>query len=501
VTLPAPSGRPGAALLDFWVETRLRAADSKATSRKPAPGAAVSWRTALADVLDVGYGVHPRLRWRGSDWERVYRRTTPSAGALYPFEAFLATAGDGLHLWRIAEDDPGEPAARLIRLDAPRPSRESLASLGLAAPGDRAPVQAVLLLAARPWASMHKYYRRGYAYCHLDVGHAATNLALYAAALGLAPTVHLRFDRREMTAAFGLDGLCREPVAALAFRGPSEAPTIPRTTGDGVSLDPPGERERRAWVELRGVLSLDAPIDSIEPAAPPAAAAPLAPPEPLAGPVVALPSGRPAPATAREWRAASLARRSAKGFLDRPLTLAELGEILAAARGPVLATDAGADAPFRLGARVLARRVAGTHGVFAYSADDHSLLPVAPEVGDPGPACMHQEVARRASVMLVLHAPIGRWIEEYGWSAFAETHFRAAEIAQRLYLAAARLLPVGLTCIGGFDSDECSVLAGLPDGEEAIYVVLLGVSDEEAVKHDRVDVAYSHGRTSSEARE
>lgn len=489
----------------YWSETRLRAATSRATSRKPAPGVATSWREALIDVLDVGYGVHPRFRWRDGAWERVLRRTTPSAGALYPFEALLALPGDGVHLWRATAPRPEEPPrpgvpSRLVRLATPEPSAAALEAAGLAGMGDAAPVRAVLLLAARPWWATHKYHRRGYAYCHLDVGHAATNLALYASALGLPPTVHLRFDRRAITAAFSLEGLCREPLAALVFRGPTksmksiEGLPIRRLIDETGHLEPPSEGERRGWDELRGVLSVDAEIDAPEV---PAAAAPLAEPEPAAGVEVALPEPGPDPKTAREERAAILGRRSAKGFLDRPIALADLGRVLASARGAAVATDTGSDPADRLGLRVVAVNVEGADGVHAYSPGGHTLRRLGGTVGDPGPACMYQELARQAAALLVLHAPMDRRLDERGWSAFAETHFRAAEIAQRMYLATARLAPLGLSCIGGFDSDECARLAALPEGEEPVYVVLLGVADEDAVKLDRVDVAYSHGHAAN----
>ena len=64
---------------------------------------------------------------------------------------------------------------------------------------------------------MKKYRLRGYPYCHLDVGHVTTNLALYATALGYAPTLHLRFSRTWVAGHLRLEGLCREPVAVLSF--------------------------------------------------------------------------------------------------------------------------------------------------------------------------------------------------------------------------------------------------------------------------------------------
>jgi hypothetical protein len=209
------------------------------------------------------------------------------------------------------------------------------------------------------------------------------------------------------------------------------------------------------------------------------------------------PDRGPGPRTAREERAAILGRRSAKGFLDSPIALAGLGRVLASARDAAVATDTGSDPADRLGLRVVAVHVEGADGTYAYSPGGHTLRRVGGTVGDPGPACMYQELARQAAALLILHSPMGRRLDERGWSAFAEAHFRAAEIAQRMYLATARLAPLGLTCIGGFDSDECARLAALPEGEEPVYVVLLGVADEDAVKLDRIDVAYSHGHAST----
>jgi nitroreductase len=111
---------------------------------------------------------------------------------------------------------------------------------------------------------------------------------------------------------------------------------------------------------------------------------------------------------------------------------------------------------------------------------------------------MHQEIAGDAAAVVILHAPICRLLDHQGYSAFAELHFQAAGLAQRLYLAASRIGAVGMTCIGGFDNEECASLARLDGDDEAIYVILLGIPDEGAVKQDRLSVAYSHGHTTRE---
>ena len=111
---------------------------------------------------------------------------------------------------------------------------------------------------------------------------------------------------------------------------------------------------------------------------------------------------------------------------------------------------------------------------------------------------MHQEIARDAAALVILHAPICRLMDRQGYSAFSELHIQAAELAQRLYLAAARIGAVGMTCIGGFDGHECATLARLEDADETLYVILLGIPDEAAVKQDRLSVAFSHGYTATQ---
>jgi hypothetical protein len=151
----------------------------------------------------------------------------------------------------------------------------------------------------------------------------------------------------------------------------------------------------------------------------------------------------------------------------------------------------------RLGVRLVASNVEGLTGVFAYVARGHALHQIDARVDDPRPACMHQGLAGNAAAVVILHAPLRGLVDRYGYSAFAELHFRAAELGQRLHLAATRLGPLGITCIGGFDGEQCAVLARLEAGEEAVYVILIGVRDESVFKQDQMNVAWSHGYTNT----
>jgi nitroreductase len=362
-------------------------------------------------------------------------------------------------------------------------------------------MEALLVLVARPWLSMRKYYQRGYAYCQLDVGHLAANLAIYTAAPGHGSTLHLRFSHTAFAEYLNLGGLCREPLAVLSFAAarPTACPepaSWPPAGLEPAALELPGEGEIRCWESLRGIRSLDCPF------APPcpSASAPLLV-EPAAAPeeaVLPLPIGRAQPSAAREWRAAILGRRSAKGFRDEPLSAAHIGELLGALRDEGFPSDFARDSSARLGVRLVARNVEGLEGVFAYAPRSHSLHRLDPRTGDPRPACMHQEIARGAAALILLHAPIGDLMASQGYSAFSELHIQAGELAQRIYLAAARIGAVGMTCIGGFDDHECSALARLEDADETLYVILLGLPDEAAVKQDRLAVAFSHGHTTRE---
>ena len=205
---------------------------------------------------------------------------------------------------------------------------------------------------------MKKYHQRGYAYCHLDVGHLATNLAIYTAALGHDSTLHLRFSRTALAEHLKLGGLCREPLAVLSFAAarpaacPEPAAGLAALAGvEATALELPGDLELRCWESLRGILSFDCPV---QPPCPPASAPLLV--EPAEVPeeaVLPLPIGRAQPSAAREWRAAILGRRSAKGFRDEPLSAAHIGELLGALR------DEGFPSDFSRGRLGAARRAPG----------------------------------------------------------------------------------------------------------------------------------------------
>ncbi len=128
------------------------------------------------------------------------RRAAPSAGALYPLEAYLVAGSvEGLA--------PGvyryDPRGHQLTLVRDGDVRAHLAAVALGQSWvARAP--AVLVLAAIHERSERKYGVRGRRYVSIEVGHAAQNVYLQATADGLATVIVGAFPDQAVQRALGL---------------------------------------------------------------------------------------------------------------------------------------------------------------------------------------------------------------------------------------------------------------------------------------------------------
>lgn len=127
-------------------------------------------------------------------------RTAPSAGATYPLEllVLVGSAEDlppGLYRYR--------PAAHAL---APVDGRDRRKDLARAALGQdwMADAPAVVVVAAVPARTARRYGSRAERYVAIEVGHAAQNLCLQAAALGLGTVPVGAFADTEVEALLGL---------------------------------------------------------------------------------------------------------------------------------------------------------------------------------------------------------------------------------------------------------------------------------------------------------
>jgi SagB-type dehydrogenase family enzyme len=117
-------------------------------------------------------------------------RTAPSAGALYPLEVQLI-AGD-------VESLPAgvyrySPREHVLDTVAAGDRRKTIAEAALSQRWI-ADAAAILVIAAVEERTTVKYGRRGLRYVHIEIGHAAQNVYLQAAALGLGTTIVGAFD-------------------------------------------------------------------------------------------------------------------------------------------------------------------------------------------------------------------------------------------------------------------------------------------------------------------
>jgi SagB-type dehydrogenase family enzyme len=137
------------------------------------------------------------------------RRTAPSAGALYPLELYLAAG-------RVDGVLPGtyqyRPRRHALRLHLGGDCRHQLAAaaLGQSVLRDCA---AVLIVAAVYDRVVAEYGSRSHRYVHMEVGHAAQNVYLQAAALGLGTVIIGAFEDDKVHALLKLP----ENMAPLAL--------------------------------------------------------------------------------------------------------------------------------------------------------------------------------------------------------------------------------------------------------------------------------------------
>jgi SagB-type dehydrogenase family enzyme len=139
-------------------------------------------------------------------------RTAPSAGALYPLEAYLVVGeAEGVPPGVYAYQP--QPHALMAVAEGDRLQRLSDAALSQ---GWIARASAVIVLGAAARRTTRKYGRRGHRYVHMEVGHAAQNVYLQAMSLGLGTTMvgafHDEQVRDVLEMADDVEPLCLLPI-------------------------------------------------------------------------------------------------------------------------------------------------------------------------------------------------------------------------------------------------------------------------------------------------
>jgi SagB-type dehydrogenase family enzyme len=400
-------------------------------------------------------------------------RASPSAGALYPTEIYVATrAIHGLEAGLYNYQVPGHELVRLWEGDQLDEIRRAC--------GDDPRFEHAnycILLTGLYWRSAWRYRERGYRRVLLDTGHVLANLAAYAACEHCRVHPMPGFLDAALNGLFFFDDAVEGTlVCAPVTQAGVEAPGAPLWTSasavaeeiDAAELTDPRELTQSATVALHRKSSCAEPT--------PVASAPGL----GAATARAIPLEAPGELT-DTLPQTILHRRSARSYsAENPIDLVSLGRALGFALGHTPEPDT--PSPCReagiLRAHVAALNVDGLDaGLYEVEGAGEALLPIA--MGDLRPKLFHvslgQEIARDAAAVLILSAPARTALELFGERVYRYLHLEAGVIGQRFQLAAGALDLKGCG-IGGFYDDETSRLVDLTPRDWILYLVTVGKS-------------------------
>lgn len=211
--------------------------DARATCRNYDVQASVPL-ASFAQLLARVFGAHGRGHpVPGFD---VFKRTSPSGGALHPTECFLIVQrvdgiAPGLYRYcmeahalepvtpRIAPPQRGDVGTRLLGDAVTRVwSMEELrtfARIAVAGQEFFADAPVLCVLAPRFHRNFWKYrnHAKAYRVCVLDVGHLSQTLQLCATEAGLGPFVTGAINEVDLERAFGMTGYVQSPLVVCGF--------------------------------------------------------------------------------------------------------------------------------------------------------------------------------------------------------------------------------------------------------------------------------------------
>ena len=177
---------------------------------------------------------------------------------------------------------------------------------------------------------------------------------------------------------------------------------------------------------------------------------------------------------------ALLERRSVRSYTGKPLTLAEVSQLLWAAQGITNArggrTAPSAGALYPLEVYLLAGEVTDLPaGIYHYKSNDHSLTQVVE--GDRRQAlykaALNQNPVKDAAAVIVITAIYERTTVKYGERGIQYVHMEVGTVAQNIYLQAVSL-DLGTVFIGAFHGDQFRNILHLPQTEVPLGIMPVG---------------------------
>lgn len=166
-------------------------------------------------------------------------------------------------------------------------------------------------------------------------------------------------------------------------------------------------------------------------------------------------------------------RRSERDFLDKPLNLTQLSQILWAAKS---VPSAGALYPLELYLVVGKKGVENLEaGVYHYLPQKHSIK--IHKRGDLrrdlAEAALGQYFLAEAPVSLVITADYERTTGKYGERGVRYVHIEVGHVGENVYLQA-EALGLGTVVVGAFHDEEVTKILNLPPTHKPLYLMPLG---------------------------
>lgn len=177
-------------------------------------------------------------------------------------------------------------------------------------------------------------------------------------------------------------------------------------------------------------------------------------------------------------------RRSVRSYLDEPLEIKWIGQLLWAAQGITLesrgfrtAPSAGATYPLEI--YVAAGKVNGLQpGLYKYIPDGHSLVKVSD--GDirsqVASAALGQQHVSEAPAVFIVAADYSRTAGRYGERATRYVHMEAGHTSQNICLQAISY-GLGTLIVGAFNDEQLKSVLGLPANEDPLNLIPVGRPD------------------------
>jgi SagB-type dehydrogenase family enzyme len=427
---------------------------------------------SLTRILFCAAGITRVKRVGGEDY---HFRAAPSAGALYPIEAYVAAGGvDGLEA-ALYHFSPGDLELRGLR----RGDWRTTIARAAAMRPSLLEARAVVVLSAIFWRSAWKYRARAYRYCFWDGGTILANMLAAAYAEGLPAEIVTAFVDSEIERLVGIDGE-REGLVCLVALGRTASASGEQREVPPLALETvPLSAKETAYEDLATIhresrlVSLEE-VRAVATARVQARGGPSKADEQAAGPQALSPTASLA------LGETVLRRGSTRAFARESISAVELATVMAVSR-----LHPRADFPRLTDTYLVVNAVDGMEpGAYHYRRESGTfeLLKAGDFRAEAGYLCLEQELGADCSALVIYMAELERVLGALGNRAYRDAHLEAGLMGGRAYLAA-YAINRGATGLTFYDDDTTKFFEPHAVGRSPLLMVAVGVPLSKASGH------------------